>query len=735
MSALIPRWLPSALILASFAALPAASFAAEDSPLRENTSLEFVPADVSFYCSMQRCGEICNRVADSKAYSKIRNSAPVQMGLLMLQAQLDDPDGPLAVVKAEMDKPENKELLALLADMFADEVFVYGDREWANVYQAYFDIYRQMYTSMLESGAIGRMEEDDAVFAEILEPLIDRLDELKIPTLVIGFRISDADRANRQLARLEKVLRPLVNSVPEIKGRLKRAKLGDSDMLTFSLDGGMIPWDELERDADSDEKRRVFEKVKENVEQRKIIATLGVKADCLLLTVSPSLKHLRRLGKGNLLIDRPELAPLVEMADRPIHSVSYASKAFLQHVTFGENTIDTWVAMGKAAVMFGAAEEGLDEKLADRIVRDIGELGEDVKRCLPKRGSMMSFSFLTGRGFEGYTYDWSQNLSLDGSKPLSLLNHVGGDPILFYACRNKYQPERYDLFVKWVNRVGSYIDEFVPGELAEDELAMYNQAKKILLPLLARIDTANRKMLMPAFRDGQGAFVLDARAQSEQWLTAMPPAEMPLAMIEPAFVFGVSDIGLLKKGVAEYVAVIDEGLKKARELAPDEIPPLTVPPPKTRQSGEGTIHFYPLPEEWGVDPRLAPNAGLSPDVVALSLSLDQTERLLKKTTLSLEGPLADLDRPLAAAAYFNFAGFVDAVHPWVEYGFNLATDGEANEDEANGPDGLGGMGSTPSAIISNVAELLKCFRGYSSATSFEDGGRVTHYELHFADIP
>lgn len=732
MSALIARWLPSALILASLGALPAASFAAEDSPLRENTSLGFVPADVSFYCSMQRCGKICNRVTDSKAYAEIRNSAPVQMGLMMLQSQLDDPDGPLAMVKAEMDKPENKELLALLADMFADEVFVYGDREWANLYQAYFDIYREMYASMLESGAIGRMEDDDAVFAEILDPIVDRLDELKIPTLVIGFRISDADRAHRQLARLEEVLRPLVDSVPEIKGRLKRAEFGDSDMLTFSVDGRMIPWDELDRDVDSDEQRRVFEKVKANVEQRKIIATLGVKADCLLLTVSPSLKHLRRLGKGKLLIDRPELAPLVEMADRPIHSVSYASKAFLQHVTFGDNTIDTWVALGKAAVTFGAAEEGLDEKLADRIVKDIGELGEDVKRCLPKRGSMMSFSFLTGRGFEGYTYDWSQNLSLDGSRPLSLLNHVGGDPILFYACRNKYQPEKYDLFVKWVNRVGAYIDEFVPGELAEDELAVYNQAKKILLPLLARIDTANRKMLMPAFRDGQGAFVLDAKAQSRQWLALMPPAEKPLAMIEPACVYSVSDVGLLKKGVAEYVAVINEGLEHMWELAPEEIPPLTVPPPNTRKSGEGTIHFYPLPKEWGVDGRLAPNAGLSPDVLALSLSLDQTERLLKKTTLSLEGPLADLDRPLAAAAYFDFAALVDAVYPWVEYGFNLATDEESDDDEASG---LAGMGAGPSAIISNVVELLKCFRGYSSATSFEDGAKVIHYELHFADIP
>lgn len=737
MSARIARWLPSALILASFGSLPAASHASENSPLRENTSLGFVPADLSFYASMQRGGEICSRVADSKAYAKIRNSAPVQLGLMWLQTQLDDPDNPLAWIKEEIDKPENNELLALLSDMFAHEVFVYGDREWARLYKAYFDIYREVYTSMFDAGVIGRMEDDDAVFEVILPSIVDRLDELKIPTLVMGFRISDADRANRQLARLEEELRPLVDSVPEIKGRLKRTKAGDSEMLVFTLDGRMIPWDELESDVESDEQRRVFEKFKANIEQRKIVVSLGVKGDYLLLTVSPSLKHLRRLGKGRLLIDRSELAPLAEMADRPITSVSYASGDFMRQATFGENTIDTWVAMGKMLAGLGAAEGGFGENLADRIARDVEELGEDVKGCLPKRGPRMSFSFLSGRGIEGCVYDWSENLWLDGSKSLSLLNHLGGAPIFFYACRRKYRPEKYEVLVKWVDRIGAYIDEFVPGELGENELAQYQQAKKVLLPLLARIDNANRKMLIPAFRDGQGALVLDANAQSKQWLAMISPAEKLLAMIEPAFVFGVSDLELLKKGVAEYVAVIDEGLRKAHELAPDEIPPLTVPPPKTRKSGKGTIHFYPLPEEWGMDARLAPNAGLSRDVAALSLSLDQTERLLKTTPLALEGPLDDLDRPLASAAHFNFAAFVDAIAPWVEYAVKLG-EGEETFGDGNEVNGLveqAEAGSESLGIISSVVEFLKCFRSYSSATSFENGAKVTHYELHFADMP
>jgi len=498
----------------------------------------------------------------------------------------------------------------------------------------------------------------------------------------------------------------------------------------------MIPWGELESEMETDVQRRLFEKAKANIEQRKVVASLGVKGDYLLLSISPSVKHLKRLGRGKLLVDRPELAPLVEQADRPITGISYASKEFLQQVAFGENTIDTWVAMGKAFA-FGASEGGLDKKLADRIAKDVGELGEDVKSFLPEPGAWMSFSYLTDRGFEGYAYDWNENVWFDGSKSLPLLEHLGGDPILFYACRQQYRPERYETFVKWAKRIGAYIDEFVPKALDEDQLAQYKGAKQIILPLLARIDNANRKMLIPAFKDGQSAFVLDADVKSKQWLAIMPPAKKPLAMIEPACVYGVSDLGLFKKGVAEYVAVINEGLKKVRQVAPVEIPLLTVPPPQKRKSGEGTIYFYPLPEIWGLDARLAPNAGLSPDVVAFSISLEQTERLLDATPLALEGPLGDLDRPLASAAYFNFAALVDAVAPWVEYAINLAEDEEVIDDaeEAGGLVGRAEEESESAAIISTAVEFLKCFRGYSSATALEGDAKVTHYEWHFADIP
>ena len=49
----------------------------------------------------------------------------------------------------------------------------------------------------------------------------------------------------------------------------------------------------------------------------------------------------------------------------------------------------------------------------------------------------MGLSFLADRGVEGYRYAWGGHDRLDGSKPLGLLEHVGGNPILGVVVRHE----------------------------------------------------------------------------------------------------------------------------------------------------------------------------------------------------------------------------------------------------------------------------------------------------------
>ena len=48
-----------------------------------------------------------------------------------------------------------------------------------------------------------------------------------------------------------------------------------------------------------------------------------------------------------------------------------------------------------------------------------------------------------------------------------------------------------------------------------------------------------------------------------------------------------------------------------------------------------------------------------------------TARLLAETSLKGQGPLANYDRPLAAAAHLDFARLIEALEPWIDYGMTL----------------------------------------------------------------
>ena len=227
-------------------------------------------------------------------------------------------------------------------------------------------------------------------------------------------------------------------------------------------------------------------------------------------------------------------------------------------------------------------------------------------------------STCTDEGYESVHYNWGEHPALNGAHPLTILNHLGGSPVAFFASRSKPQPESYEFTRTWAGKLGSYLERIGGPMLNEEQREMYDRAKKELLPLLTRLHEANRDKLAPAFADGQFVMLLDAQPTSTKWCTFMQPSEQPLPLPQLACVYGVSDAELLKQGAAEYREVLQTAIQKMAELMPDRIPPLPVPAPAAREVEHGTIYTYNLPVFLGVDPRMAPNAGVSASVMALT---------------------------------------------------------------------------------------------------------------------
>ncbi len=700
---------------------------------KAESSLHLVPGDAVFYGAMLRNREQIDAVLKSKAWARLAGLPVVQMAIKQLQEQLAKPNPQVAQVLQLLEQPENKELLGLLGEMFADEVFVYGGDSLGGL----VEVLAQMQGTMQWAKAIkliNKQAGQDPTQAQVrmlLDVLKENLDQLKAPELVIGFKLRDNKAAEAQLQRLADLLEPLADQVKPLKGRLKKVKGKGGSMLTLALDGKMVPWNDLPI-KDLEEKDGDYDALLKKLAGLKMTISLGLRDNYLILAFSESLEALDKLGgKGAKLVDRPELKPLTKFADKPLTSVGYVSKALREKAGFGRKDLDGVVEAANAGLDLVPIPEGQKR----RIKKDVADLAKEIKSTIGETGASLSFSFLTERGNESYAYDYCKQPLGDKPEPLTLLNHLDGDPILATVVRARFTPEQYGTLVKWIKVIHGHAEEFALAQLDDNIKEAYDKAGKEIYPLLKRFDQINAKMLLPALADGQSAFVLDAKWKSKHWQKQLPatPAAMPLPEI--GFVLGVSDVVQLRKAMTEYRKLLNDALALASKMSGGQVPEIQVPEPETVERKSAMLYFYPIPPMLGLDKRVVPTAGLSDDVAVLTLSNDHAERLLTKQPIKTEGgPLSDPKRPLISAVYFNSAALIDALTPWAELGATAAYQQFAREGGEEGEKIPFKDVNDLLKQVRTVLDVMKVFKGTTSATYLEEGVLVTHSETVIRDL-
>lgn len=718
------RWASLYVAAAMIAVLAVAPPATAQTVVEQAPSLQLVPEDAAAYGAIFHNKDVFDNVVGSKAYAKVAEIDAVKMMLDQGKTQWEGITG----------DPAMKGVVAAGLDALSEEIFFYTDSSYIEFMKIYQEANAQGTVANLRAGAaLGPGDPDPtAQLKAMLDVLANHTEKLQVPDMVIGMRVKDPDSAKGLVSLVKlQIEGQLAEMPPQLAKSFKEETIGDAKLITFKLDGGMVPWEEVPLDELGEPGK--YDALIEKLKSMTLAISMGVKGNYLLISMGESNKHIAELGKGQGLAARGEFAKLAELNGKKLRSLSYVSKE-ASALTVESATAP---ALAMLAALPEALPDDIDDMLRKRIEGDVKEFAKDFQAELPEPGAMLSATTFSPRGFDTLALNWSENAQLDSSKPLTLLNHLGGTPIAYAVGRGKQNPEQYELLVKWLKKADGYIDQIVENEGGE-EAGKYKKFRTAVDPLLTRLDKANREMLRPALADGQTALVLDAQITSTQWLALMPESPQPLPMFELAMVFGVSDADLLKQGCQEYFAVANEVIKILHDMEPEQIPITEMPPPKERAFGESTIWYYMLPKDWGVDKRIAPNAGISTTAAALSLAPLHTKRLLEKSEPALAGPVAQYkDKPLGMAASYNNAALVDAVLPWVEYGVNIgpALEIQATDEAAfqPGPDEFGG-GPDVMEYVRFGADVLKCFRGYSSVTYTDGDVQVTRGEWHFQDL-
>jgi hypothetical protein len=705
-------------------------------------SLRAVPADAAFYSATLRLKEQLNIFRESKAYQRLMEIPVLQLAKMQITFQWEQATMPqVAQLRAYLDSPEGRDALALVKDMFSEEMFMYGSNDVAVLLELFMDLNSINRTARIEAAASG--EDAAQVTAErIMKVLDEHAEKLKVPSVVIGWRITDAERGERQLDAVHSLVRDVFDRErPELSSHLEREQIGGHEFLTLRIDGSMVPWDELREQAKNIDDEQ-YDKWRELFSKKTLVVAMGVVDEFVLLSLGDSTEHLETFGQGDSVLSQPAIKRLEKHADERVASIGYVSKAFATALGSPERTVEDLA--GTAEEVLNAAE--VDDAKRAALVNEIRGLGEEIKKYMPAPGDTSIVTFLTSRGYEAYQYRFSPQPMWDSTRPLTILEHVGGDPTLFVAARSTDDAEDYEGAVEWITRIAKLVEQIAESKADPEAWQRYQQYRDRAVALLERLDRANREHLIPAFKDSQSAIVLDTTAQSEQWSNQIPKSPKPLPMFELAIVMSVSDAGHLRQGVKEYIDVLRDAMALAREIDPDEVPEFELPEPERQTlAAGGTVYVYPLPEEWGIDKQIAVNAGLNDTTAVISSSPATTERLLSEAPIQVNTSL-NLKRPAAVASHVQFADFVNTVRPWIDYGFDVATgklkleieeeDADAeSENETN--EQQAAMVMQMGFVMPQIQQFLTfttALRSASSVTYEDDGVWITHSETHIEDL-
>lgn len=786
-----PATLPAALLALMFSACAGFGASAVHAEDAATSGVAMVPSDAAFVSAALRLREQYDLLVKSNAFAAIRNLPAVQRAFDNIEEQKTQPGSPLSTLVTFMELPENEQALEVIKDMIASDTFVYGEPSCV----AFIELMKKLQQAQQAAnilqmargdGSFGGIEididaldgielddlqdddedEDDddgaavpgrlrvrparfqAVEEEIasdelagrliLKTLADNTDLIVVPDLVWGFKTTKLPAAEGQLKRIEVLIKLVTQANPDLADSLERRKIAGGEVVTFTIDGESLPWGEMTREATAGLDGEALDKVLDRLRQLDIVVGLGIVGDRVILSIGDSVDHLEKLLKpgaaGGLVATKP-FQPLVAEKERRITGISYISEPLARAIAPSAADIEQLAALSDQIADAAALPEGAAEEAR----RSLTKVAEGYKKRLPIPGPWMAYSFLTEQGYEGYAWNWSKNLPFDGSKRLELLEHTGGAPLAALVFRAKNDPAQFEDLVSWADMGWTFFKKYLLAKAEADAREKVDEVDEHLAPLAEKFIGILRTKILPALADGQIGFVLDAKSKTKRPQADLPEATEPLPLVEPAIVLGLDDPKLFREGLSDVFALTDELVDAVREISPAGVPAdYRIPDPEKTKLDKGTVWSWKLGRS-GIDEQVRPAIGVGEDVAVFSLLPKQAGRLLVESRLETGAQLSKFEEPLAGAAALDFAGFVDAIQPWIvyltRYGCVQQRDGTVDRDTELSADVENELARESLRGAAVVCEAIKSLRAAVAETSTTADATVTHWRNVIRDMP
>ena len=701
--------------------------------------LAIVPADAAFLSSTLRGREQYDRIAGSNAFASLQELPAVKKALEELAKQQAKPGNPLTIAAMFLQMPENQEAFGLLTNMVATDTFVYGTPSWVKVAGLFKKLQQAQQAgniAALSKGTGLDLNPQETTARLVVQALAENTADIVIPDLVWGFQTSQREAAERQLKRLELTAKMFTQAQPMLADAVKRQTIGKGDFVTLTVrpDPALVQLAIADTVEDLDVEEEVSA-ILSRVGELEFVIALGLLDDHVILSIGGGTDHLEKLAADSGLLATEPFAVVRAAADKPLTGISYLSKplaaAVMQSADDFKQVAGLITALAKSGKLPAEAEAEAKELLE--------QLVAGYTSRLPLPGPWLAYSHLTDTGYAGEVWNWAQNLRLDGSQSLDLLEFAGGSPFAALAFRTETDPEAFEAFVAWLASAKDFAVKYLADQADDDAREGFEAFEQHVLPLGGELADTIRSKFLPALKNGQFGLVLDADSTTTKLQQALPTSADPLPIIEPAILLAIDDEAKFREGLSDLFALSDKLLAAIRKIDDDAVPSeYRIPEPTQDEVEGGKLWTFALPGS-GLDEQVQLSIGISEQVAVFSLVPKQAERLLVAKPLQTAAALSAFDSKLAAAAALDWVGLIDAIEPWAVYlarcGVVQQTTGRLDPEATIGPDADTEESTEALAQVATILKVARCLKTAAAETSVEGKATVTRWQNRIEDLP
>lgn len=645
--------------------------AAQDDPPQLPASLRLVAEDADLYYVADRLQLQFEHWSQQKWVQRLQATQVWKQALEAIRKDWNENES-LAPMRTALKTPAARELLAFGKDLVSQEAFFLGTDQFAPSYRSFMELERGL---------------SDAVEPQIPEILFDwiatdgkeLLRNVTVPTMVLGFRFS---RENKALDFIDQV-QGLASFLPGNVGTvLQRVEDRRGTRLVLQLEGSMIPFDALMGQGVVEGADEALIHLRDALQDQRCVLTCGILDQFFVFAISQQSDAISQLGSKSPLLDTPLLEP-VRAHPQPITFLSHQSDAMaaadfeIRLNNFFMKNVYPFLA-DSFAYEDDPFDSGNTFPILDSLEEDLAWLDDEIKQHVPKYQGALAFASLVEHGMQGVQLPRTKPVLLDGTQPLSILEHCGKDPFLLLARRHQYHPEWFQLSRKVVKHARKYVElAITEGWLDEADTREWTLMLKEGYPILNSLADLIEQKFLPVTKPGQFAWVLTEGATMDPspFLDHPYPTDANTPLRLPAFAWlcETEDASKMIDGWIGIFSVLDRSMALAAQLAPDVIPSgLSIPRPSHQQSTIAERYLYTFPAEWHLPSDLAPQACFEGPFFLSSFSDQQMTSLRSQLPLEIADGGLNRQEACAGFAYLDAGRLAKWLTPWVRFGLESA---------------------------------------------------------------